>query len=73
MMPLKEYIEIKPTINVKRKRNRVARLMLGTLAVSINSVLPFVCGFYFMKTGNILFIAPLVFLVFFRMGIAYDS
>jgi hypothetical protein len=71
-MALKEYIEIKRTIpKVRKKPFKV--FMLHLIAVVINNIIPFACGFYFVQTKNIFFIMPMFFVIFFNIVVRTDK
>lgn len=63
-MKLREYIEIKPRVP-KRKRG----IMLFFFNVIIQSILPFVCGFYFYQTKNVLYLAVFIVVIFFNIEV----
>jgi hypothetical protein len=71
-MALKEYIEIKRTMPKKVRKHPFKVFMLHLIAVGINNLIPFICGFYFLKTENIIFILPMFFVIFFNIVVKGD-
>jgi hypothetical protein len=72
-MPLKEYIEVRPIIKVSNKKHDFKYFVLDVISIIIKSIIPFVCGFYFVKSKNILFIIPIFFLIFFDIIVKGDK
>jgi hypothetical protein len=70
-MRLKEYIEVKPIWSKKPATNR--EILTEVIEISLQSILPFVCGFYFLKTRNVLFLLVFVFIIFFHFEVKKDG
>jgi len=61
---LREYIEIKPRVPKRRKL-----IWAFIFNVIIQSILPFVCGFYFFGTGNLMYLAVFIVVIFFNIEV----
>jgi hypothetical protein len=65
-MRLREYVEIKPRVPKRRGLRHVALFMFNVI---IQSILPFVCGFYFYQTRNLMYLVVFVVVIFFNIEV----
>jgi fatty-acid desaturase len=66
-MTLREVVEVRPI--TKKKIDNLRRLFLEVLQVFIQTILPFVCGYYFNKTGNLIFAVIVLIVMAFNITI----
>jgi hypothetical protein len=70
-MTLKEYVEVRPI--TKKRINTLRRVGLETLQVGIQTIIPFMCGYYFYSTQNIIFLLPILIVMVFNVTIKEEE
>jgi len=67
MMALKEYLDIRQNVKISRKKNNLYLLVCNLIAIIVNNIVPFVSGYYFFKTENLIFVLPVFIVIFFNV------
>lgn len=68
-MALREHIQIRETINVRKSRNKLMNFMLVLFAIFFNNILPFILGYYYFGTRSIFFLIPMLVVVFYNVEV----
>lgn len=70
-MTLREYVEVRPI--TKKRIQTFKRVMLETLLVVIQTIIPFLSGYYFFATKNILFLTVILVVMVFNITIKEEE
>jgi hypothetical protein len=68
---LREYVEVRPI--TKKRIQTFKRVIMETLLVFIQTIIPFICGYFFYSTKNLLFLLPILFIMVFNITIREEE